>query len=283
MTHHSPKGQVPSAPTSASVAPTVGITLLQQLIERAGALKAKADLSVGDIDAWKMMAREFLIRTFGTNSSHVDEVLNAGGGGGIIIEDEIEDWLRSSIENKIKLLQSCIEVLESRQRLQLATDFIEPDSLRVSPVSKRIFIVHGHNLGLKDTVARFLDNLGLEPVVLHEQPNSGRTIIEKFLDFADVQFAVVLLTGDDEGKQKSKPDPLTPRPRQNVILELGFFLGRLGRPRVCAIYESGVTIPSDYDGVLFLPLDSNNGWKIALVKELKAAGIQVDANRIFGA
>jgi predicted nucleotide-binding protein len=72
--------------------------------------------------------------------------------------------------------------------------------------------------------------------------------------------------------------PLELRARQNVILELGFFLGRIDRKRVCALSEDGVEIPSDYDGVLFIPLDSSGAWKLDLAKEIKASGLPVDLN-----
>ena len=128
-----------------------------------------------------------------------------------------------------------------------------------------------------------MEKIGLEAVILHEKPNSGRTIIEKFTDYSDVGFAVVILTADDEAKSRGTDEDLKPRARQNVIFELGYFLGKLGRSRVCTLYESDVDIPSDYDGVLFVPLDEKERWKLDLVRELKEAGFSVDANRIFPA
>ncbi|MDB6023933.1 MAG: hypothetical protein JWM68_156 [Verrucomicrobiales bacterium] len=147
--------------------------------------------------------------------------------------------------------------------------------------AKKVFIVHGHNDALKNTVARFVSKLDLDPVILHEQPNKGRTIIEKFIDNSDVGFAVVLLTPDDKGGSASNaPDSYKFRARQNVILELGFFLGSLGRERVAAIFDSSVEMPSDYSGVLFLPHDSNGSWQFALAKEMREAGLPVDLNKL---
>ena len=142
-----------------------------------------------------------------------------------------------------------------------------------------IFIVHGHDGSAKQTVARFIEKLKLRPIILHEQPNKGRTIIEKFEDHADVGFAVVLMTPDDVGALAEEKDKLNPRARQNVILELGFFLGKLGRKHVCALYKENVEMPSDYKGVLFIPMDKNNGWQLSLAKEIKAAGISIDLNK----
>ncbi len=118
-------------------------------------------------------------------------------------------------------------------------------------------------------------------MILHEQPNKGRTIIEKFEAFADVRFAVVLLTADDiGGVAASAAANHKPRARQNVILELGYFLGKLGRARVCALWQEGVEIPSDYDGVLYVKLDPDGAWRTHLAHELKEAGLPVDLNRL---
>lgn len=116
-------------------------------------------------------------------------------------------------------------------------------------------------------------------MILHEQPNSGRTIIEKFEEYSNVGFAIVLLTADDIGGVKNGNE-LQLRARQNVIFELGFFNGKLGRNRVCCLYEAGVELPSDYSGVVYVEYDSGQ-WKMNLVRELRAAGYQVDANDVI--
>lgn len=156
------------------------------------------------------------------------------------------------------------------------------DKRPISP-SGRVFLVHGHDEKVRETVARFLEKLRLTPVILHEQPNKGRTIIEKFIDYSDVAFAVVLLTADDRGAASSDATEKTlrARARQNVILELGFFLGKLGRERVCSLYEDGVEIPSDYQGVLFVKLDQEGAWRFRLAKELKEGGLPVDLNDVI--
>lgn len=154
--------------------------------------------------------------------------------------------------------------------------------------SKLVFVVHGHNHGIKETVARFLTKLGLVPIILHEQPDQGRTVIEKFEKHADVSFAVAIFSADDLGASRSeisdkKPleQSLHPRARQNVVFEFGYFVGALGRKNVVAIVESGVETMSDYSGVLYIPFDAEDGWRLKLVKELKAAGLDVDANAAF--
>jgi len=147
--------------------------------------------------------------------------------------------------------------------------------------SGRIFVVHGRNDAVREKTARFLERLGLQPIILHEQPNEGRTIIEKFVEYSDVSFAVVLLTGDDRGGLKDHLlEEQKVRARQNVILELGFFLGKLGRRNVCALYEEGVEIPSDYQGVLFVKLDAEGAWQMSLAREMKAAKVPLDMNKV---
>ena len=146
----------------------------------------------------------------------------------------------------------------------------------------KVFIVHGHNNEVKESVARFIEKLQLEAIILHKQPNKGRTIIEKFVEYSDVGFAVILLTADDVGAKRAESDTkLLPRARQNVILELGYFLGKLGREKVFVLYENGVDIPSDYQGVLFEPLDNKNNWKFSLAKELKEANFEIDLNKVL--
>lgn len=147
------------------------------------------------------------------------------------------------------------------------------------PISNKIFIVHGHDDGARETVARFLERMGFEAIILHEQANQGRTVIEKVEAHGDVSFAVVLLTPDDEGSVKG--GVLEPRARQNVLLELGYFIGRLGRDKVCALKRGQLEIPSDFAGVVWELMDDTGGWKQALGRELQAAGHNFDWNKLM--
>ncbi|EKN5950107.1 nucleotide-binding protein [Yersinia sp. 22-579] len=143
--------------------------------------------------------------------------------------------------------------------------------------SRKVFIVHGHDDGARETVARFLERIGLEAIILHEQANQGRTVIEKVIANSDVGFAVVLLTPDDEGCKKGGISE--PRARQNVLLELGYFIGRLGREKVCTLKCGTLEIPSDFAGVVWEPMDSGGGWKQKLARELEVAGHHIDWNK----
>lgn len=153
--------------------------------------------------------------------------------------------------------------------------------LKPAAASRKIFVVHGHDEAAHQAVARFLEQLGLEAIILREQPDQGRTIIEKFEHCAsEVGFAVVLLTPDDL-LLSSTGDQQVARARQNVIFELGYFVGRLGRGRACLLRKGEVEIPSDLYGVIYSEMDSADGWKLKLVRELKAAELDFDANRMW--
>jgi predicted nucleotide-binding protein len=186
------------------------------------------------------------------------------------------------------MLQNKIEVLT---QLNLKSDYlkskIEIPTTATSAAQKastsnndNIFIVHGHNHEIQQTVARAIEKLGLNPIILGDQPSLGNTVIEKFEKYSDVGFAIVLLTDDDLGKAKMQND-LNKRARQNVIMELGFFFGKLGRGRVLPLYMEGVELPSDINGLVFTAIDTSGRWQFEIVKELKALGYDVDANKLL--
>jgi hypothetical protein len=138
----------------------------------------------------------------------------------------------------------------------------------------RVFVVHGRDDTARQEVVEYLRGLGLVPIVLHEQPNMGRHLLTKFIDEAElVTFAVVLMTADDfGGAVDGEPRP---RARQNVILELGYFLAHLGQPRVCALISPGLETPSDFDGVVYIAMAEDGDWKNQLHRELSAANMPV--------
>jgi len=146
--------------------------------------------------------------------------------------------------------------------------------------NKKIFLVHGHDDHIKEKVARFLEKNDFEAVILHEKASGGRTIIEKIEAHSDVGFAIILLTPDDVGKAKNE-DVLQSRARQNVVLELGYFMGKLGRNKVCAFKSNELEIPTDFSGVIWNQLDSTGAWKHVLSKELREAGYDLDSSKLL--
>lgn len=188
--------------------------------------------------------------------------------------------LKSNISKKMEYLVRLAE------KVELLKSNVEGKTIKNVQENKpltnenHIFVVHGHNATIQLDVARMLEKLGLKPIILHEQPNAGKTIIEKFESNSNVGFAIVLLTDDDEGKSKVELN-LKSRARQNVVLELGYFIGKLGRNRVLPLYSEGVELPSDIHGLLYIAIDKGSTWKFAVLKELKEAGYSVDANQIL--
>ena len=135
--------------------------------------------------------------------------------------------------------------------------------------SNQIFVVHGRDHASLESLTQYIERLNLHPIVLGELPNQGLTIIEKFERYAEVGFAIILLTPDDLGKLRCEGE-LQPRARQNVVLELGYFIAKLDRSRVCVLTKGAVDIPSDYSGVVYISMD--NDWQARLHQELATAG-----------
>ena len=147
---------------------------------------------------------------------------------------------------------------------------------------KRVFIVHGHDNEAKIEMARTLEKLGFEAIILHEQPNAGQTIIEKITSHSNVAYAVVLYTECDLGREKNMPaDKERFRARQNVVFEHGYLLGKLGREKVSAFVKGNVETPGDISGVVYTEMDNSGAWKQELVREMKASGLNVDFNQLL--
>lgn len=183
---------------------------------------------------------------------------------------------KEEIARLINHMQGDIERVDLMQCIM-----VEPQktmmAVKESVLSREIFIVHGHSEAVNQEVARTIEKLGLAAIILREQPNSGKTIIEKFEEYAkDINFAVILLTADDKIEGED-----TFRARQNVIFEMGYFMGVLGRKNVMCMLQENVEKPGDIDGVIYTPIDKNGVWKYSLVKELKTCGYDVDANRVL--
>ena len=187
---------------------------------------------------------------------------------------EVVQGLTRGKEQAIELLNRAIQALEDKIA-DLGEAASQEPAVVLAELSKDVFIVHGHDSLAKAEVARVIERAGLNAVILHEQPNAGRTIIEKFEGHGgSAGFAVVLLTPDDVGGPDR--EQLRPRARQNVIGEMFWFAGKLGRQRVCALKKGEVEMPSDFAGVGYTEMDDRGAWKTELLKELNAAGYEID-------
>lgn len=262
---------------------------IERLKKRLGEVKAFIPGSVTDqhntANITKMTAaiEDALVRTFGSDSVDYGRYKEAAYFGsymyiGKVPIKDIQSSLERYRAGSIALLEQAIESLQERLLESEASATPDP-VIQAKSITRRVFVVHGRDEGARESVARFLERLGFEAIILHEQASRGGTVIEKVEAHSDVGFAVVLLTPDDEGCVKGGTP--TPRARQNVLLELGYFVGRLGRNRVCALRRGEVEIPSDFEGVVYVPLDDSGAWRQTLGKELEAAGFGIDWNKVM--
>lgn len=137
-----------------------------------------------------------------------------------------------------------------------------------------VFIVHGHDEEAKHAAASFVRSVGLTPIILHEQANQGMTIIEKIETYTNVGFAIVLYTPCDFGNAKHiVANGLNARARQNVVLEHGYLMAKLGRSRVAALVKGPIETPNDISGVVYINFDTAGTWKHELKRELQVAGV----------
>lgn len=172
---------------------------------------------------------------------------------------------------------------ECRSLLQEATtksEALAPNKPKVPMDKSKVFIVHGHDNDAKNAVARFVEKIGLEAIILHEQASSGKTIIEKIEEYTNVGFAIVLYTPCDLGASKGEKDQLKARARQNVIFEHGYLIGKIGRKNVSALVKGDIEKPTDISGVVYIKMDEADSWKYAVGKEMKACGYDIDLNKI---
>ncbi len=233
------------------------------------------DDAIADFVNWSEYNIKLLLLLF-DNSLMVDEYNepynNENSWSSYDLDFNIRKY-RREITTKIKRLGGI------RDQIEL---FKDPSDTPQSTFGNDVFIVHGHDQAAKHAIAEFVRRLGLNPIILDEQANKGQTIIEKFEENADeVGFAIVLLTPDDVGAPKDKQDEFKSRARQNVVLELGYFMGKLGRERVCPLLKDEVEKPSDIDGLVYVPMDNFNGWQLKLAKEMKQAGLPVDSEKLL--
>lgn len=154
----------------------------------------------------------------------------------------------------------------------------------VAPTSNRkIFVVYGHDEIARTQLEALLRRWDLEPIILDQQASAGQTIIEKLEEYiADVGYAIVLATPDDEGKAKSESVAKS-RVRQNVVLELGMFLAKLGRERVAILLKEATDFerPSDIQGLIYIPFQNKvDEVSLNLIRELSRQGYTIDPSRI---
>ena len=278
------------------------MTYYHILIEAYGFIKPLYQLDKTDLSEIKeeivipfLKGEQFMFQGYFLDRSNVKRILikeSAYTSEEYVLREQM------SCAPNITLIISPKEILESNQcttditssilkecksQLQEATTKSEATTPNITkaPMDKsKVFIVHGHDDAAREAVARFVENLGFEAIILHEQANSGKTIIEKIEANSNVGFAIVLYTPCDLGRSKEEKDQLKPRARQNVVFEHGYLIGKIGRENVCALVKGDIETPNDISGVVYIKMDEGDGWKLAVAKEMKKSGYNVDLNKI---
>lgn len=234
-------------------------------------------------NAWRRSLTKFLNEHMPSEVVTLDNKLSHVAFAVFGSESDAQQFWREDGESMVAYLDSLIldvrndefDFHESSNKSKQATR--ENDS---ETDFSKIFIVHGHDEGTKERTARFIENLGLDAVILQEKASRGKTIIEKIEEYSDVGFAVVLYTPDDLGNEKSKAEDgsLNNRARQNVVFEHGYLMAKLGRDRVVPLVSGRVELPSDISGIVYI---SDEGWQVSIAKEMKAAGYAIDFNSLL--
>lgn len=249
---------------------------MQKLIEDASAM-LKKDITNSDAEfmAWETSTKRLLNKLFGKDGIEMSTFLGISFFTACWnLNASDDEWHRAAVHSCHEGLEQAVAILKTYLD-ELQEEHVKTEKQQVNYA--RIFIVHGHDGEMKQSVARIIEKQGIEAIILSEQANCGKTIIEKLEGNSDVAGAVCLFTADDVGRENSEYDD-KPRARQNVVLEAGYFMGKLGRNRVVFLADDGIEMPSDLSGVVYT---STNYWQFDLLKELKAMGYSIDFNKLF--
>jgi predicted nucleotide-binding protein len=204
----------------------------------------------------------------------------------LIIAKDKKYVIDNILKGKVKGLYICTEefMAVTPQKASTATPQNHPTASTPSGTPRRILVVNGTDETMKQTLTVALRKLGLAAIVMSEEPSQGKKIVERFADYKDVGFALVLLSPDvyvyPKGEEATKRERT---PRQDVLLMFGFLLGKLGKERVLAFYREvpNFAFPMEFEGVKFTAMDDRDSWKHTLIRELTGYGYAVDAERLL--
>ncbi|CAI1693252.1 TIR domain-containing protein [Serratia marcescens] len=209
-------------------------------------------------------------------TSALQDIANASVPRGVFMAYSRTNVLNDTYTTDItkEVLTDAGEFIASSQREKIDASIKNT----TNPDNTSVFIVHGRDDLAKTEVARFIEQLGLKAIILHEQDNGGKTIIEKIEEYTNVGYGIVLYTPCDVGSLGNDKS-LKPRARQNVVFEHGYLIGKLGRNKVSALVKAQVEIPGDLNGLVYTELDKAGGWKLSIAKELTREGYSIDLNK----
>lgn len=228
---------------------------------------------------WNDYNLELLKQSFDNSENEYRDDYHSSGYCPVLLGEDIVQEQKDIIERQIVNLESLLDKLPL---IPCTSEKLNNESTNISKIFdyKKVFIVHGHDTSAESQTARFLEQLGLDPIILHEQANLGKTIIEKIESNSDVGFGIVLYTPCDRGGLNKSDSELQPRARQNVVFEHGYLIGKIGRERVCALVKDSIETPGDISGVVYIPMDEIGMWRYSIAKEMKGVGYNIDMNKI---
>lgn len=260
------------------------IDLGEELFNRVVATNIDLDRLQTDYRSWSNFNSEYLQQVFNIGKNEYRTSYTSAGYTFMGQMGEVPNNPHLSLKNLIKYkvdslrnLSAISQILRSESNLSISTNLTSNDNL--TPKTD-VFIVHGHDDLAKIRTARFITTLGFNPIILHEQSSSGKTIIEKIEQYSNVGFGIVLYTQCDLGASKEDKENLKFRARQNVVFEHGFLIGKIGRNNVCALVKDEVETPNDISGVVYVKMDEDDAWHIKIAKELRSSGYNIDMNKL---
>ena len=250
----------------------------EEIVNRTVSTDSDLHLLHQDSNAWSDYNLEFLKQAFNNPYNEYRNSYKSSQtywGGVYFPSEEEPKKSRTIIRNQITNLQNLLN------KSDLIKSSVKSDTKEEVKENNKneIFIVHGHDDLAKTETARFIEQLGFKPIILHEQANSGKTIIEKIEHYSNVGFGIVLYTPCDLGGKIN--DVLKSRARQNVVFEHGYLIGKIGRNNVCALVKGDVETPNNISGVVYINMDISHAWHIQIAKELKSSGYNVNMNKIL--
>jgi predicted nucleotide-binding protein len=249
-----------------SVDKAQAITQIESCIKAA----PSGTLDFKEVELWSMRVFDILGHLIEDDENKVAKYVMAFDANKNRYSDDRRTYIKNTTVG-LRQLEAVLESLPAPAAVAIATPAASKGARRPAGGNKRrVFLVHGRNMAVARAVESFLWSNGLEPIVIADQPARGRTIIELIEQHSDVEFALILMSGDDLGCLAGEED-LRKRARQNVVLELGYFVGLLGRAQVAVLCEADLELPSDVLGVRYTAIDDD--WKYRLLGELKAASV----------
>jgi predicted nucleotide-binding protein len=247
-------------------------------------IKSDSEFSLleNDVHIWNDYNFEMLKQVFNySDNDYMDQYNHAGytmlGQIGEVPNDPVLTK-KNLINYKLKELKALLNKADLIKSDFTAGLLYEKKNIQRS--KNQVFIVHGHDELAKTKTARFIERLGFQPIILHEQSSSGKTIIEKIEEYSNVGFGIILYTPCDMGYKKGNEKELRPRARQNVVFEHGFLIGKIGRSNVCALVTDDVETPTDISGVVYIKMDEDDSWHFKLAKEMRSSGYEIDLNKL---